>query len=174
MLLESRVSRIRPTLGRFARPVESEASELADELNDMMRSIQAPEPAPAKGRTPPADDSSRLDAAIEMVIRAAQAMDAMEEHAQSIQAKAHELAERARHGVGAAKRQVASAQQRLSESEARAEELERRLTEAEERARTACERLARLQETINAAFASRRTPASAPKDNEVAPVAANG
>jgi DNA repair ATPase RecN len=157
MPLEGRIPRIRPVIGRPARPVEGEPRELADELDNVMRLLHAPEPAAAKDATPE-NDPSHLNAALDMVKRAAQAMDAMEDHAQVVQAKAQELAERARYDVRAARQQIASMQQRLLESEAHAEELETRLAEAEERSRTAHEWLARFHETINAAFASRPHP----------------
>jgi hypothetical protein len=143
---------------------------MSDALNNVMRLIHTPDAAPEKITPSPTGDLSHLDAALEMVNRAAQAMDAMEEHAQVVEAKAQELAAQARYDVCAAKQQVASMQQRLSESETRAEELDIRLAEAEERARTAYDWLARLQEAINVAFATRQTPASAPRAREI-PVA---
>jgi DNA repair exonuclease SbcCD ATPase subunit len=166
MPLESRVSLIRPATGRYGRPTEGE--ELADELHNVMPLIQTPEPVSLKSTASPASDPSHLNAALEMVKRAAQAMDAMEDHARIVQAKAQELAERAHHDVCAAKQQAASLQQRLSESESRAEELDTRLAEAQERARAAHERLTRFQETINAAFTSCETSACAPNDNDLA------
>jgi hypothetical protein len=152
MPLESRT----PGIRRVARPqasADGEPRDLAEDLDNVMRFIQTPKPQPAAPL--PASDPSHLNAALEMIKRAAQAMDAMEDHAQVVQAKAQELAEQARYDVRSARQQIAALEQRLSEKDAQAEELEARLADAEERANAAQEWLERFQETVNAAFATR-------------------
>ncbi len=153
MPLESRTPGIRRIVARPQANVDGEPRDLADDLDNVMRFIQTPKSQPAAPLT--ASDPSHLNAALEMIKRAAQAMDAMEDHAQVVQAKAQELAEQARYDVRSARQQIAALEQRLSEKDAQAEELEARLAEAEERANAAQEWLERFQETVNAAFASR-------------------
>ncbi|MBV8447671.1 MAG: hypothetical protein JO094_14045 [Hyphomicrobiales bacterium] len=163
MPLESRTPGIRRAVGRPGGITEGESRDLAEDLDNVMRLIQTPKSQPASAPLP-TSDPSHLNAALEMIKRAAQAMDAMEDHAQVVQAKAQELAERARYDVRSARQQVATLEQRLSESEAHAEELDARLAEAEERARAAHEWLERFQDTINAAFATRHQ--SMPSDGK--------
>jgi hypothetical protein len=154
MPLESRPPGIRRIVARPQPGTDAEPRDLAEDLDNVMRLIQAPKPQPAAAPLL-ASDPSHLNAALEMIKRAALAMDAMEDHANVVQAKAQELAERAHYDVRSARQQMAALEQRLSERDAQAEELEARLAEAEERAQAANEWLERFQETINAAFASR-------------------
>jgi chromosome segregation ATPase len=154
MPLESRTPGIRRAAAWPQAGADEERRDLAEDLDNVMRFIQPPKSEPATAPLA-GSDSSHLNAALEMVKRAAQAMDAMEDHAQVVQAKAQELAEQARYDVRSARHHIAALEQRLSESEARAEELEARLAEAQERAHAAHEWLERFQETINAAFAAR-------------------
>ena len=94
--------------------------------------------------------------ALELINGAGQAMTAMEDHSQKIQAKAFELTQKARADRHAASQQIASLQQQLATSETRVAELDSRLAEAELRAQTAQEWLRRFLETINGAFARHR------------------
>ena len=155
MPLESRPPGIRRVVARPQAGADGEPRDLAEDLDNVMRLIQTPRPQPAAAAPLLASDPSHLNAALEMIKRAAQAMDAMEDHAHVVQAKAQELAERAHYDVRSARQQIAALEQRLSEREAQAEELEARLADAEERAQAANEWLERFQETINAAFATR-------------------
>ncbi|MBW0002309.1 MAG: hypothetical protein JO216_02375 [Hyphomicrobiales bacterium] len=154
MPLESRPPGIRRVIARAQDGADGEPRDLAEDLDNVMRFIQAPKSQPVSAAAM-ASDPTHLHAALEMVKRAAQAMDAMEDHAHVVQAKAQELADQARYDVRTARQQIAALEQRLSESEAQGEQLEARLAEAEERARAAQEWLERFHETINAAFASR-------------------
>jgi hypothetical protein len=94
--------------------------------------------------------------ALELINGAGQAMTAMEDHSQKIQAKAFELTQKARADRLAASQQIVSLQQQLAASETRVAELDSRLAEAELRAQTAQEWLRRFLETINGAFARHR------------------
>jgi hypothetical protein len=94
--------------------------------------------------------------ALELINGAAQAMSAMEEHSQQIQAKAFELTERARTDRLATSQQIASLEQQLAVSETRVAELSRLLADAELRAQTAQEWLQRFLETINGSLSPLR------------------
>jgi hypothetical protein len=93
---------------------------------------------------------------LELVNRAAQAMQTREDHSQQIQAKAFELMQQARSNRLEAAEQIASLQEQLAASERKMGDLAKRLAHAEQRARTAEEWLERFVEAINAGFASRR------------------
>jgi hypothetical protein len=94
--------------------------------------------------------------ALELINGAGQAMTAMEDHSQKIQAKAFELTQKAKADRLVTSQQIASLQQQLAASEARVAELDGLLAEAELRAQTAQEWLRRFLETINGAFARHR------------------
>lgn len=94
--------------------------------------------------------------ALELLNGAGQAMSAMEEHSQKIQATAFELTERARADRLTATQQIASLEQQLAVSETRAAELNRLLADAELRAQTAQEWLQRFLDTINGNFSALR------------------
>jgi hypothetical protein len=95
--------------------------------------------------------------ALELVSGAAQAMQSMEENSSRIQAKAFELMQQARTDRQEAHERLANLVNQLTASEARAEELERQLAEAELRAQTAEQWLSRFMETVNEAFAVRKS-----------------
>jgi hypothetical protein len=95
--------------------------------------------------------------ALELVSGAAQTMQSMEEQSSRIQAKAFELMQQARSDRQEAHERLASLVNQLTASEARAEELERQLAEAELRAQTAEHWLSRFMETVNEAFAVRKS-----------------
>lgn len=124
-------------------------------------------------RTPGADETAKSGnvwpdylEALELINGAGQAMTAMEDHSQKIQAKAFEITQKARADRLAASQQIASLQQRLTASETRVAELDSLLAEAELRAQTAQEWLRRFLETINGAFATHRAdPRQAGKSN---------
>ena len=122
-----------------------------------MRLLHAPEPAAAKDATPE-NDPSHLNAALDMVKRAAQAMDAMEDHAQVVQAKAQELAERARYDVRAARQQIASMDSSGCWRARRTPKNSKPGSPKPKSGRARHEWLARFHETINVAFASRPHP----------------
>lgn len=93
---------------------------------------------------------------LELVNRAAQAMQAMEDHSHQIQAKAFDLMQQARSNRLEAAQQISALQEELTASEAQLEELAKQLVNAEQRAKTAEEWVERLLEAINAGFAARR------------------
>jgi hypothetical protein len=95
--------------------------------------------------------------ALELVSGAAQTMQSMEEQSSRIQAKAFELMQQARSDRQEAHERLATLVNQLTASEARAEELERQLAEAELRAQTAEQWLSRFMETVNEAFAVRKS-----------------
>lgn len=95
--------------------------------------------------------------ALELVSGAAQAMQSMEEQSTRIQTKAFELMQQARTDRQEAHERIANLANQLTASEARAEELERQLAEAELRAQTAEQWLSRFMETVNEAFAVRKS-----------------
>ena len=169
MPLESRSPGIRRVAARPQANGDAEPRDLADDLDNVMRFIQ-PKPQTAPGPLS-ASDPSHLNAALEMIKRAAQAMDAMEDHAQVVQAKAQELAEQARYDVRSARQQIAALEQCLYERDAETEELEARLAQAEERANAAQEWLERFQETVNAAFATRHQAVPGEGRMQLRPVA---
>jgi hypothetical protein len=162
MSSDHKVSRLRPDGGygeRFAPGAEVPAEGLVEELDNVMRLLQQP------GFPPRCEEKDRsaseLDAALEMVKRAAEAMSLMEERSRLVQTRAEALAEQARHDAALANERAASLQRRVVVSEARAEELDTKLQEAEERARAANEWLIRFYDTIMGHFSTRR-PAPAP------------
>ena len=95
--------------------------------------------------------------ALELVSGAAQTMQSMEENSSRIQAKAFELMQQARTDRQESHERIADLANQLTASEARAEELERQLAEAELRAQTAEQWLSRFMETVNEAFAVRKS-----------------
>jgi hypothetical protein len=95
--------------------------------------------------------------ALELVSGAAQTMQSMEEQSARIQAKAFELMQQARSDRHEAHERIADLVNKLTASEARAEELERQLAAAELRAQTAEQWLGRFMETVNEAFAVRKS-----------------
>jgi len=95
--------------------------------------------------------------ALELVSGAAQAMQSMEENSSRIQTKAFEMMQQARSDRQEAQERLANLVNQLTASEARAEELERQLAEAELRAQTAEQWLSRFMETVNEAFAVRKS-----------------
>jgi len=95
--------------------------------------------------------------ALELVSGAAQTMQSMEEQSTRIQTKAFELMQQARTDRQEAHERIAGLVNQLTASEARAEELERQLAEAELRAQTAEQWLSRFMETVNEAFAVRKS-----------------
>ncbi|CAN7648047.1 hypothetical protein LJR220_006078 [Bradyrhizobium sp. LjRoot220] len=95
--------------------------------------------------------------ALELVSGAAQTMQSMEEQSARIQTKAFELMQQARTDRQEAHERIANLASQLTASEARAEELERQLAEAELRAQTAEQWLSRFMETVNEAFAVRKS-----------------
>jgi len=95
--------------------------------------------------------------ALELVSGAAQTMQSMEEQSTRIQTKAFELMQQARTDRQESHERIANLVNQLTASEARAEELERQLAEAELRAQTAEQWLSRFMETVNEAFAVRKS-----------------
>jgi hypothetical protein len=95
--------------------------------------------------------------ALELVSGAAQTMQSMEEQSTRIQTKAFELMQQARTDRQEAHERITNLVDQLTASEARAEELERQLAEAELRAQTAEQWLGRFMETVNEAFAVRKS-----------------
>jgi len=95
--------------------------------------------------------------ALELVSGAAQTMQSMEENANRIQAKAFEMMQQARSDRQEAHERLATLVNQLTASEARIEELEGQLAEAELRAQTAEQWLSRFMETVNEAFAVRKS-----------------
>ena len=95
--------------------------------------------------------------ALELVSGAAQTMQSMEEQSARIQTKAFEMMQQARTDRQEAHERLADLANQLTASEARAEELERQLAEAELRAQTAEQWLSRFMETVNEAFAVRKS-----------------
>jgi predicted RNase H-like nuclease (RuvC/YqgF family) len=95
--------------------------------------------------------------ALELVSGAAQTMQSMEEQSTRIQTKAFELMQQARSERQESHERIANLVEQLTASEARAEELERQLAEAELRAQTAEQWLGRFMETVNEAFAVRKS-----------------
>ena len=95
--------------------------------------------------------------ALELVSGAAQTMQSMEEQSTRIQTKAFELMQQARTDRQESHERIANLANQLTASEARAEELERQLAEAELRAQTAEQWLSRFMETVNEAFAVRKS-----------------
>ena len=95
--------------------------------------------------------------ALELVSGAAQTMQSMEENSARIQAKAFEMMQQARSDRQEAHERLATLADQLTLSEARIEELERQLAEAELRAQTAEQWLGRFMETVNEAFAVRKS-----------------
>ena len=95
--------------------------------------------------------------ALELVSGAAQTMQSMEENSARIQAKAFEMMQQARSDRQEAHERISNLVNQLTASEARAEELERQLAEAELRAQTAEQWLSRFMETVNEAFAVRKS-----------------
>jgi hypothetical protein len=128
---------------------------------------------PPMFRAPGADETAKPGnvwpdylEALELINGAGQAMTALEDHSQKIQAKAFELSQKARADRLAASQQIASLQQQLAASETRVAELDSLLAEAELRAQTAQEWLRRFLETINGAFSTHRAdPRQAGKNN---------
>jgi hypothetical protein len=163
MLVEARTSHNRPTVA-ITRESEFRGSILmvADPKN--RRSDVSPRVETPPLRALSSEGSGKSGSiwpdyleALELINGAGQAMSAMEEQSQKIQAKAFELAERARVDRLAAIEQIASLEQQLAVSETRAAELSRLLADAELRAQTAQEWLQRFLETINGTFSSLRT-----------------
>jgi hypothetical protein len=95
--------------------------------------------------------------ALELVSGAAQTMQSMEEQSSRIQTKAFELMQQARSERHESHERIANLVEQLTASEARAEELEAQLAEAELRAQTAEQWLSRFMETVNEAFAVRKS-----------------
>jgi hypothetical protein len=95
--------------------------------------------------------------ALELVSGAAQTMQSMEENSARIQAKAFEMMQQARIDRQESHERIANLVDQLTASEARADELERQLAEVELRAQTAEQWLGRFMETVNEAFAVRKS-----------------
>ena len=126
-------------------------SGLIDRINTPNREL-ADEHRSDPGRAP----SDYLQA-LELVSGAAQTMQSMEEQSARIQTKAFELMQQARSERQEAHERMADLANQLTASVARAGELERQLAEAELRAQTAEQWLGRFMETVNEAFAVRKS-----------------
>ena len=150
---------------RFARSENAESFDLDRNLAAVLVTLMSSDgqlasisSSEAAGLTPVADaprerGRSYLDT-LEMISSAAEAMLAMESHSQRIQAKACEIAERARYDVTAAQQESAALRDQLAENAARIESLERSLQEAEERAQTAQQWLTRFEQAASRAFSA--------------------
>ncbi|MBN8989146.1 MAG: hypothetical protein J0H42_12930 [Rhizobiales bacterium] len=126
-------------------------SGLIDRLNTPNGELAGEHPS-NPGRAP----SDYLQA-LELVSGAAQTMQSMEEQSARIQTKAFELMQQARSERQEAHERMADLANQLTASVARAGELERQLAEAELRAQTAEQWLGRFMETVNEAFAVRKS-----------------
>lgn len=93
---------------------------------------------------------------LELVNRAARAMQTMEDHSQQIQNKAFEFMQQARYNRLEAEQKIATLQEELAASESKIDELSKKLEQAEQRAKTAEEWLRRFLDAINTGFAARR------------------
>ncbi len=167
MPFETKAAHHRPTIVRTHDTAPRCAAAAAASTgsrgpDDFLRAEAADCPTPMS-RAPEADETAKSGdvwpnylEALELINGAGQAMTAMEDHSQKIQAKAFELTQTARADRLAASQQIASLQQQLAASETRVTELDSRLAEAELRAQTAQEWLRRFLETINGAFARHR------------------
>jgi len=175
MASEDRSSRIR-TGGSQPAGNSSYAQDsqdgLVDEIQEVMRLLgepRLPGGAIANDRVATSRGStlnrcaSDLDSALEMVRRAAMAMDMVEDRSRLIQTRADALAEQASRDLVAANEKADAMQRRALGSEARADALEARLQEAEERLRIADEWLARFHDAITDAFSARRPAAPEPR-----------
>jgi hypothetical protein len=168
MLVETRTAHNRPTVTTIHEP-ELRCSILTAADSRSRRPDASPYanvpgsgPNPIPIRTPSSGEAGRSGLwpdyleALELLNGAAQAMSAMEDHSERIQAKAFELTGKAKADRLAASQQIASLEQQLAASETRAAELNRLLAEAELRAQTAQEWLQRFLETINGTFSALR------------------
>jgi hypothetical protein len=158
-MLESRIAQTRLRSSAGVHPLHEmvvhsgapRASRVVEKLNIPYRE-QAGVPASDAERACP----DYLQA-LELVSGAAQTMQSMEEQSSRIQAKAFELMQQARTDRQEAHERLATLVSQLTASEARVEELEQQLAEAELRAQTAEQWLSRFMETVNEAFAVRKS-----------------
>lgn len=152
---------------RFARKGDVEPFDLNRELAAALERLMLPKSEPASSSlgandSTPVDDAatdktlpSYLEA-LEMISSAAEVMASMESHSQRVEAKAYEIAERARYDVRVAQEEVAALRAQFNESLAKIEDLNRRAAEAEGRAQTAQQWLIRFQQATTRAFSTRR------------------
>jgi hypothetical protein len=94
---------------------------------------------------------------LELVHRAAHAMQTMEDHSLQIQTKAFEVMQKARANRLESAERIATLEKQLAAVEMRAEVLASQLADAEQRAGTAEEWLNRFVEAINTGFAGKRS-----------------
>ena len=155
-------SRIAPARLRNSAGVhqlhELVAPSTARRVSGLMEKLNLPNREQAGERT--SDTERALPdylQALELVSGAAQTMQSMEENSARIQAKAFEMMQQARSDRQEAHERLATLADQLTVSEARIEELEGQLAEAELRAQTAEQWLSRFMETVNEAFAVRKS-----------------
>ena len=108
------------------------------DLDNIFRLAGGPErsrpPAPAPASEPRRMTQPDLDAALEMLNRAAKAMDLLQSRYQHVESYAKDLAERAERDLALASSQAKDWEIRAAEDEARIQEAKLRLAEAERRA----------------------------------------
>lgn len=109
--------------------------------------------APLGDKHPP--EHMDLNAALDLVCRAAETIQQLQRRSDDVEAFAREVVERTRDELGAIQRQIDDFRQRALDSEAHAKDVEARLAEAERRAEVAEDRariagqwLVRFQEEI--------------------------
>ena len=139
---------------------------VGQDLDNIFRLTAAPAPQPAE-RSRPAPDSRRvsqpdLDAALDMLSRAAKAMDVMQSRYQHIEDYAKGVADRAEKDIAVAYAQArewevraGGSEGKLEEFRLRAEAAERRADAAERAAHESREWLERFYEKIVASFDTR-------------------
>ena len=155
-------SRIAPARSRNAENVHQLhdliAPSTARRVSGLMDKLNTPERQRAGGRKPEPERAlpDYLEA-LKLVSGAGQTMQSMEEESARIQAKAFELMQQARTDRQEAHERIAELANQLTASEARAEQLEQQLAEMELRAQTAEQWLGRFMETVNEAFAVRKS-----------------
>jgi hypothetical protein len=166
MPFETKAIPLRPTIVRTHDSAAATAANIGSRGPDDFLSAEGADcgcSSPPMFRAPGTGETAKSSniwpdylEALELINGAGQAMTAMEDHSQKIQAKAFELTQKARADRLAASQQIASLQQQLAASETRVAELDSLLAEAELRAQTAQEWLRRFLETINGAFSTHR------------------
>lgn len=111
------------------------------DLDNIFRLAGAPERsrplAPLPASEPRRMTQPDLDAALDMLNRAAKAMDLLQSRYQHVESYAKDLAERAERDLARASSQVKDSELRAAEGEARIEDAKARLAEAERRAELA-------------------------------------
>ena len=111
------------------------------DLDNIFRLAGGPERsrplAPAPASEPRRMTQPDLDAALDMLNRAAKAMDLLQSRYQHVESYAKDLAERAERDLALASSQVKDWEMRAAEGEARIEDAKARLAEAERRAEVA-------------------------------------